>query len=459
MTRLPTPGADNGNWGDILNAFLEVSLTSDGALNSNIVGTSQIQNNAVTAAQLDNITQTSLAKATSAVQSINGKTGAAVSLTASDISAIPSTQLGAASGVATLDSDSKLNTAQLPSAVVSASSAGGTPAWITGTDYTLNNLVSFAGTTYICNTAHIAAATFATDATNWTKVGGDAFSPKGTVLTPGAGTPFPYTLNSAASVLGGGAYVFAGTETFTPTSGGVLLKPVGANAPFVAFNLNWPLPSDVTGVTGVFYPGTVSPGMSGTSLVNLVNSTSYPGAYVVRPPSPNVSSSSANLVEFIMTTPLVVGTTYTLIWVASGGTNGEVIPYPPELYQFFQSIGTLTAPQPYKPGERVYVGNDGQSLVTRPNPGPWLSLTLHPQSNGSLLGPAGYDNPSVLIYPNEAEYRGFAQAAFGTLSTPGLFFSFCEHTPAGGHFGPQIIWSAEGLSSCSIAVTWRLGLM
>jgi hypothetical protein len=68
--RLPIPGSDDGNWGDILNDFLEVSLynnlnngsdPNNGTLNSGVVGTSTIANNAVTNAQLDSPTQTTLA--------------------------------------------------------------------------------------------------------------------------------------------------------------------------------------------------------------------------------------------------------------------------------------------------------------------------------------------------------------------------------------------------------------
>jgi hypothetical protein len=40
--RLPTSGGDNGDWGNILNSYLEVSLASDGTLNSNTVGTAII---------------------------------------------------------------------------------------------------------------------------------------------------------------------------------------------------------------------------------------------------------------------------------------------------------------------------------------------------------------------------------------------------------------------------------
>ena len=40
--RLPTPGGDSGNWGDILNGFLRVSLASDGTLNPNVVTNTQL---------------------------------------------------------------------------------------------------------------------------------------------------------------------------------------------------------------------------------------------------------------------------------------------------------------------------------------------------------------------------------------------------------------------------------
>jgi hypothetical protein len=69
--RLPIPGSDSGDWGDILNSFLEVSLASDGTLNSGVVSTAQITNNAVTNAQLDTNTQTTLAAVPGAAQKAN----------------------------------------------------------------------------------------------------------------------------------------------------------------------------------------------------------------------------------------------------------------------------------------------------------------------------------------------------------------------------------------------------
>lgn len=113
---MPIPGSDDGTWGDILNAFLEVSHASDGTLNSNVVGTVQLQDNAVTNAKLDSSTQTtiasiaskyvkpaggipssdmtsavqtSLSSANTAVQSVNSKTGTSISLTAGDVGALP----------------------------------------------------------------------------------------------------------------------------------------------------------------------------------------------------------------------------------------------------------------------------------------------------------------------------------------------------------------------------------
>jgi hypothetical protein len=93
--RLPVPGSDSGDWGNILNGFLEVSLASDGTLNSstvgtaqleagsvtatqianNAVGTSQLGSNAVTNAQLDSPTQTAIIHAGTAFQPTTSLSG------------------------------------------------------------------------------------------------------------------------------------------------------------------------------------------------------------------------------------------------------------------------------------------------------------------------------------------------------------------------------------------------
>jgi hypothetical protein len=73
--RLPTVGGDDGNWGQILNDFLSQTHNSDGFLKDCIV------NNA----KLDNATRTSLSRADTAVQTVNGKTGSSITLSGSDI--------------------------------------------------------------------------------------------------------------------------------------------------------------------------------------------------------------------------------------------------------------------------------------------------------------------------------------------------------------------------------------
>lgn len=52
MARLPTPGGDNGNWGNILNDYLSRVHTPDGALKQNSVTSDAIAPNAVTAAAI-----------------------------------------------------------------------------------------------------------------------------------------------------------------------------------------------------------------------------------------------------------------------------------------------------------------------------------------------------------------------------------------------------------------------
>lgn len=100
MARLPKPGGDDGSWGNILNEFLAVEHNTDGSL-KNVARPSDIPTN-------------------TSVQTVNSKTptGGDVTLTATDVSAIPASQKGAASGVASLDSGTKLTAAQLPSNVI-----------------------------------------------------------------------------------------------------------------------------------------------------------------------------------------------------------------------------------------------------------------------------------------------------------------------------------------------------
>ncbi|HET8690328.1 MAG TPA: hypothetical protein VFL81_02735, partial [Candidatus Saccharimonadales bacterium] len=85
MTRLPTPGGDDGTWGDILNQYLLKSHTADGSLKSGTVSSGTIVDGSVTEAKLDTALRTKVNSAgSSGVTSVNGKTGA-VTLTKSDV--------------------------------------------------------------------------------------------------------------------------------------------------------------------------------------------------------------------------------------------------------------------------------------------------------------------------------------------------------------------------------------
>ena len=63
MARLPTPGSDNGTWGDVLNEYLSQSLKSDGAIKDNAVTSNTIAPNSVTNAAIatDAVNATSIA--------------------------------------------------------------------------------------------------------------------------------------------------------------------------------------------------------------------------------------------------------------------------------------------------------------------------------------------------------------------------------------------------------------
>lgn len=68
MARLPQPGGDKGNWGVILNDYLSQALQSDGTLKDGSVGSSQLSDNAVTAAKL---APGSVTKATVGLTNVN----------------------------------------------------------------------------------------------------------------------------------------------------------------------------------------------------------------------------------------------------------------------------------------------------------------------------------------------------------------------------------------------------
>ena len=59
MARLPTPGSDNGTWGQVLNDFLAVAHTTSGTIKPNAVDSSAIQDNSISGAKLQDNSVTS----------------------------------------------------------------------------------------------------------------------------------------------------------------------------------------------------------------------------------------------------------------------------------------------------------------------------------------------------------------------------------------------------------------
>lgn len=113
-------------------------------------------------------------------------------------------------------------------------------AWATATVYAVGDVVSQSGTTYVCNTAHTAAASFATDTAKWTAIFGTvtATVPDGSVTTPkivdGAVTTaklgftaLALTGNLSGATLSAGTLV-AGTYTFGgKTASGAAIGYIG----------------------------------------------------------------------------------------------------------------------------------------------------------------------------------------------------------------------------------------
>lgn len=165
LIRLPTPGGDEGDWGTILNTFLSQALDSNTGL---------IKTGSVLKSQLVSSVQTSLDAADNA---------------------IPSSQKGAASGVATLDGSTKLTAAQLPSNVATKSSNSGDTgkaidaytgspltiasasqtniAWAASTTYSAGATVMNNGGLFQARRAHTSGSSF--DRAMWRPIG----------LTPG----------------------------------------------------------------------------------------------------------------------------------------------------------------------------------------------------------------------------------------------------------------------------------
>lgn len=106
MARLPHPGSDSGQWGDILNEYLSHSHTPEGVLKDGIVGSRQIQDGCVDTSKLKDASVTA-AKLSERSVGTNAIIDNSVSI--QKISSI-----GEAGGVASLNPDGRLADSQVP---------------------------------------------------------------------------------------------------------------------------------------------------------------------------------------------------------------------------------------------------------------------------------------------------------------------------------------------------------
>ncbi len=60
MSRLPTPGGDRGNWGQILNDYLSQAHKPDGTLKDNAVSSASLTNNSISEDKLDTLVRSKL---------------------------------------------------------------------------------------------------------------------------------------------------------------------------------------------------------------------------------------------------------------------------------------------------------------------------------------------------------------------------------------------------------------
>lgn len=97
MSRLPNPGGDDGTWGNILNDYLGVAHNDDGSLKSSAV------------------------QSAGAITSINSKTGASVTLAASDVGADAA---GAAATAQSASLQKNANLSDLASAATARTNLG-----------------------------------------------------------------------------------------------------------------------------------------------------------------------------------------------------------------------------------------------------------------------------------------------------------------------------------------------
>lgn len=194
-TRLPIPGQDDGQWGDILNSFLLTTHTSDGALKNGSITTAQLQDNSVSEAKLESSVQAKLnadPAASDATASIKGVIQLAGDLSGTaDAPVIATSAIAKAKLAPAVQASLDKADSALQSAPVSSVNTRTGAVFVTKADVGLPNVDNTADTAKPISSATQAALSAKADSTSVVHLTGDesiqgikSFSASPTVPSP-----------------------------------------------------------------------------------------------------------------------------------------------------------------------------------------------------------------------------------------------------------------------------------
>ncbi len=170
MARLPIPRSDADTWGDLLNEFLSVEHNANGTLKaSGSLSTKATDSTVVHLSGNETIGGTKTFSAAPIVPSGAFPESAVANLT-SDLGAKEiSANKGAVNGYASLDGSAQVPASQLQNVKANLRYLG---AWTPSTAYATNDLVTFAGSTYVATSSFTSGTNFSLS--NWASLSSKA---------------------------------------------------------------------------------------------------------------------------------------------------------------------------------------------------------------------------------------------------------------------------------------------